>query len=109
MAVLINDNSYSAAEFFAAAMAEYDAAVTVGTATTGKGRFQTSFRLDDGSAIVLSIGEYCTPNGVSLAGVGLTPDIALDLEEEEYMQLYYGELARENDDQLQAAIQALLN
>ncbi len=108
MAVLMNDNSYSAAEFFAAALDEYDAAVTVGIPTTGKGRFQTSFALRDGSAIVLSIGEYSTPNGVCLAGVGLTPDIPVELDEQTYMDIYHGLLEPEQDPQIQAAVAALL-
>ena len=107
MAVLINGDSYSAAEFFAAALSEYDAAVVVGEPTTGKGYFQTSFRLQDGSAAVISIGKYTTPNGVSLANVGLTPDILVDVDEEMYLQLYYGNVAPEEDPQIQAAAQTL--
>ena len=81
MAVLINGNSYSAAEFFAAAMAEYEAAVIVGEKTSGKGYFQTTFVLSDGSAVGLSIGKYYTPNGVSLEKVGITPDVEIALGE----------------------------
>ena len=77
MAVLVNGNSYSAAEFFAAAMAEYDAAVVVGEQTCGKGYFQSTYLLPDGSAVGLSIGKYYTPNGKSLADVGVTPDIVV--------------------------------
>jgi len=51
MAVLINGNSYSAAEFFAAALSEYGAAVTVGEPSTGKARSQQNFTLSDGSII----------------------------------------------------------
>lgn len=80
MAVLVNGNSYSAAEFFAAAMAEYDAAVVVGEKTTGKGYFQSTYQLPDGSAVGLSIGKYFTPKGNSLAEVGVTPDVPVKLE-----------------------------
>lgn len=80
MAVLVNGNSYSAAEFFAAAMAEYEAAVIVGEKTSGKGYFQSTFQLPDGSAVGLSIGKYYTPEGKSLAEVGVTPDIPVLLE-----------------------------
>lgn len=107
MAVLINDNSYSAAEFFAAALQEYDAAVIVGTQTSGKGHYQNTFQLSDGSAIAISTGEYCTPNGVSLEGVGVTPDIEITLTDEDYYALYYDNLDRAEDEQLQAAIAAL--
>jgi carboxyl-terminal processing protease len=107
MAVLMNGDSYSAAEFFAAALREYGVAKLVGEPTTGKGRFQTSFPLSDGSAAVISIGSYCTPNGVSLADVGLTPDIPVEISEEQYMQIYYGSLPAAEDPQVQAAWQAL--
>ena len=60
MAVLVNDRSYSAAEFFAAALREYDWAIVAGQATTGKGYFQNTFRLADGSAINLSVVQYFT-------------------------------------------------
>lgn len=108
MAVLINADSYSAAEFFAAALSEYDKAVVVGEATTGKSYFQNTFRLSDGSAVGLSVGKYCTPKGVSLAEVGgLKPDVEVLLEEETLTKLYAGILAHEEDLQLQAAIRAL--
>ena len=80
MAVLVNGNSYSAAEFFAAAMAEYEAAVVVGEKTSGKGYFQSTYQLPDGSAVGLSIGKYYTPKGQSLADVGVTPDVPVSLE-----------------------------
>lgn len=76
MAVLINGNTYSAAEFFAAALSEYDWAVTVGEPTSGKGYYQTTIQLGDGSAVQLSTGAYTTPNGVNLTEVGgLKPDV----------------------------------
>ena len=79
MAVLINGNTYSAAEFFAAALSEYDWAVTVGEPTCGKGYYQTTIQLGDGSAVQLSTGAYTTPNGVNLTEVGgLKPDVPID-------------------------------
>ena len=107
MAVLVNEDSYSAAEFFAAALQEDDAAQVVGSKTTGKGNFQTAFRLSDGSLLNISIGKYFTPNGVSLTETGITPDIELDLSEEEYAKLYTKTLEKSDDPQLQAAIRAL--
>lgn len=107
MAVLINRNSYSAAEFFAVALQEYEVAVVVGEKTTGKGHFQSTFRLDDGSAVALSIGKYFTPKGISLEGVGITPDMELILDEETAMDLAYGQLDREKDPHIQAALEYL--
>ena len=109
MVVLINGDSYSAAEFFGAALSEYGVAKLVGQNTTGKGHFQTSFKLSDGSAVVLSIGKYCTPNGVSLSDVGLTPDILIEVDEQTYQNIYYGAVDPEEDPQVQAAVAALLN
>ena len=103
MAVLINSESYSAAEFFSAALSEYGWATLVGEKTTGKGYAQTTIGLSDGSAIHISIEEYFTPNGVSLAGTGVTPDIEIPLTDEEFELLYYDLLPPEDDAQLKAA------
>lgn len=107
MAVLVNDSSYSAAEFFAAALREYEAAVVVGQQTYGKGYFQTTIVLNDGSAVGLSVGKYTTPKGVSLAGVGITPDVEVDVDEETYFEIYAGILDPREDPQIQAAVDAL--
>lgn len=107
MAVLINDDSYSAAEFFAAALQEYEAGVIVGTKTCGKANYQQTFRLSDGSAIAISTGHYQTPHGVTLADVGVTPDVIVEVDEQTYLALYYEKVAHEDDEQLQAAIAAL--
>ncbi len=107
MAVLVNYESYSAAEFFPAALQEYHAATVIGEQTYGKGRFQTLLKLDDGSAINLSIGQYTTPNGVSLVGKGITPDYVVELTKEQKLELYYSRLDKAEDAQLQKAIEVL--
>lgn len=108
MAVLLNENSYSAAEFFAAALQEYEWATVVGTPSTGKSHFQIAIPLKDGSAVNLSVGEYYTPNGVSLADQGgLQPDVKVELNEEAYLQLYYEQLPIEEDLQIAAAVEVL--
>jgi carboxyl-terminal processing protease len=107
MAVLVNGESYSAAEFFAAALMEYEAAVVVGEQTCGKGYFQTTYKLPDGSAVGLSIGKYFTPKGVSLAGVGITPDVMVPVDEETFDAIYAGALDPSEDPQIQAAVAAL--
>ena len=109
MAVLINAESISAAEFFAAALDEYDAAVTVGQQTIGKGYFQQSYKLADNSAVGLSIGRYTTPKGVSLANVGITPDVEVEVDEETFLKIYYGNLDWTEDPQLLAAVEVLKN
>lgn len=107
MAVLVNADSYSAAEFFAAALRDYEAAVIVGEQTVGKGYFQTTYMLDDGSAVALSIGEYFTPKGKNLAEVGITPDVVVPVDEETADAIYFGTLQPEEDPQIEAAIRAL--
>lgn len=107
MAVLVNGDSYSAAEFFAAALRDYEAGIVVGEKTVGKGYFQSTFQLQDGSAVGLSIGKYYTPKGVSLAGVGITPDVSISLDEETAAKLYYGQLDPMEDPHILAAIEAL--
>lgn len=108
MAVLVNGSSYSAAEFFPAALREYDWAIVVGEPTCGKSYFQNTFDLGDGSAVGLSVGQYYTPKGVSLQEVGgLTPDIPVEVDEETAALIYSQLIQPEDDPQLQAAIAAL--
>ena len=107
MAVLVNQDSYSAAEFFAAAIQEYDWGTVVGTKTVGKGNFQTAFTLSDGSMLNLSIGKYYTPQGRSLTDTGITPDVEIALSDENGAKLYYGQLEKADDAQLQAAIREI--
>ena len=107
MAVLINADSYSAAEFFAAALQEYEAATVVGQKSVGKGYFQNTFRLSDGSAVALSVGKYFTPKGVSLAEVGVTPDVECPVDEDTAAMIYYGTLEPLEDPQIRAALEAL--
>lgn len=107
-AVLVNANSYSAAEFFAAALQEYDWAVVVGEQTTGKARSQVTVPLLDGGAVHVSRYIYLTPERVDLyeAG-GVVPDVEALLTEEEQLEFDTGWLEPANDPQILAAIDAL--
>jgi len=106
MAVLVHEYSYSAAEFFAAALQEYDQAIVVGTKTTGKNYSQNTIRLTDGSALVLSTAQYFTPKGVDLAENGVTPDVQVEVSTEELYELFT--VPYEDDRQLMSAVDALL-
>jgi carboxyl-terminal processing protease len=108
MAVLVNGDSYSAAEFFAAALGEYDWATVVGEPTTGKARSQVTIPLWDGGAVHLSKYTYLTPQRQDLyeAG-GIVPDVEIVLTEQERSELDTGWLEPADDPQIQAAIAAL--
>lgn len=107
IAVVCNQSSYSAAEFFPAAIQEYGAGVIVGTPTVGKGYFQYTYQLSDGSGLNLSVGKYFTPQGKSLADVGIQPDILVEVDEETEAAIYLGTLEPQDDPQIMAAVEAL--
>ena len=109
MAVLVNQNSYSAAEFFGAVLQEYDWATVVGEHTTGKGYYQNTLKLSDGSAVNLSTGKYFTPEGVNLMETGgIAPDAEVPVDEDTFSAIYYGSLLPEEDPQIQKAVAVLL-
>jgi len=107
-AVLVNERSYSGAEFFAAMLYEYNYAVTIGEQTTGKNRMQTTIPLDNGGAIHLSTGHYLTKNRISLYDVGgFTPEIVIVMTDEESELFNRGELERTSDPQFTRALTIL--
>lgn len=108
MAVLVNGNSYSAAEFFAACLQEKQWATVVGENTTGKGHYQNTIRLDDGSAVNLSTGKYFTPNGVNLTETGgIVPDVIETVDRETAALIYAQAIPSAEDTQIQAAVKYL--
>ena len=106
MAVLVNENTYSAAELFAAELQEWDWWEVVGVQTFGKGFSQQTFPLLNGGAVNLSTAKYFTGQGNCLIGVGLTPDRVVELDEEQAAKLRARILDPAEDPQLQAAIAA---
>lgn len=109
IAVLVNENTYSAAELFAVDLSEYGVARIFGQKTSGKGFFQQVFQFSDGSAAGISVGRYYTSQGNNLEGIGLTPDEEIKLDDESEALLYNGMLEPENDAQLQAALSYLMD
>lgn len=104
MAVIVNGNSASASEIFAGAVQDYGVAAIVGTQSFGKGIVQSVIPLGDGSAVKLTIADYYTPKGRNIHGVGITPDIVVELPEREDS----GELTREKDTQFLEAVKEVL-
>jgi carboxyl-terminal processing protease len=79
--VLVNEYTASASEALAGALQDYDRAVIAGTTTYGKGSANKLYELSDGSGIYLTTSRWYTPEGHLIEGVGIEPDVILDLEE----------------------------
>lgn len=75
--VLINSGSASASEIVSGAIQDHKRGLIVGTTSFGKASVQSTFGMDDGSAIKLTIARYYTPSGKSIQGVGITPDLEI--------------------------------
>ena len=104
LAVLVNEGSASASEIFAGAVQDYEVGTIVGTTTFGKGVVQALYPMSDGSAVKLTVSKYYTPKGKNIHGEGISPDIKVKLNPELFNQT---ELTREEDNQLQVAVQSL--
>lgn len=75
MAVIVNENTASAAELFAASLRDFNKAHIVGSRTYGKGVMQSTTELDDGGALILTIAKYRTAFSECYDGIGLIPDV----------------------------------
>lgn len=82
LVVLVNGYSASASEILAGAIQDYNKGTLIGTTTYGKGIVQQIQRLDDGTALKLTISAYFTPSGRNIHGVGIEPDIELEYDYE---------------------------
>lgn len=102
LAVIINGGSASASEILAGAVKDRERGTLVGTTTFGKGVVQRLHDLPDGSGIKLTISEYFTPNGINIHGIGIDPDIEVELNEDVEI---IGVENIENDNQLQKAVE----
>ncbi len=104
LVVLVNGNSASASELLTGALQDYGLATIVGTQTYGKGIVQSFYHIsENGGWAKMTSDAYFTPNDVCIQGVGITPDIVVELPEE--LQDTASELLDQADDtQLKAAI-----
>lgn len=110
VAVLVNENSASAAELLTAAIKDTGKGTVVGKNTYGKGVVQTTFPFKDGSAVKLTTSKYYTPKGVCIDGVGVAPDVEVDNPTDyEYTTLSSDSVECDtiNDLQLKKAIEIL--
>ena len=104
LAVLVNGNSASASEIFAGAIKDYGIGTLVGTQTFGKGIIQKVYPLSDGTAVKLTVSKYYTPKGNNIHGIGITPDVEVELDADVANAITIPE---EKDNQLQKAVEIL--
>lgn len=107
MVVLINEYSASASEILCGAIRDYGAATLVGAKSFGKGVVQSVLEFPDGSGVKLTTAQYFTPSGEYIHGVGIEPDVEVELDEDAVTLYGINNLPHEEDAQLQKAIEVL--
>jgi len=105
LVVLINGRSASASELLSGAIQDTQMGVLIGEQTFGKGIVQHLRNLSDGSAIKVTVAKYFTPGGTSIHGVGVAPDIEVEMDE--ILSRRIGDLPLEEDVQLQRALEVI--
>ena len=98
LVVLINNGSASASEIFAGALKDHKRAIILGENSYGKGSVQSIIPLRNGGGIRLTISKYYLPSGKSISEVGVTPDILVEEEGDDFA------INTEKDNQLNYAI-----
>ncbi len=99
--VLINGGSASASEIVAGALKDHKRAIILGESTYGKGSVQSIIPLSDGGGIRITVSKYYLPSGESISDVGVSPDIFVEEESDNF------KLNSESDNQLNYAIKLL--
>lgn len=100
LVVLVDGNSASASELLSGAIQDYQKGTLVGTTTFGKGIVQQMLKLEDGSAIKITISSYYTPKGRNIHGIGIEPDVECPFDSKAYYDNGY-------DNQLEKAREVL--
>lgn len=101
--ILVNGSSASASEILASCFKDNMNSNIIGTRTYGKGTVQETVNLSNGSMAKITTKKWLTPNGDWINEIGVKPTIEVDLDDE-----YTANPIRDNDNQLQAAINDLL-
>ncbi|MBP1925839.1 carboxyl-terminal processing protease [Sedimentibacter acidaminivorans] len=105
LVLLVNDGSASASEIMSGALKDTKRATLIGTKTFGKGIVQRVQKFgNDGEGIKMTISEYFTPNGINIHGIGIEPDIEVELPED---AVGYGSEYYDTDVQLQKAVEVI--
>lgn len=106
LTVLINEYSASASEILSAAIKDYGKGTLIGKTTFGKGLVQSIVPLEGEAGLKFTTSSYFTPSGISIHGVGVTPDIEID-NDERYRYYNIDEIPEGEDKQLLRAIEEL--
>ena len=107
MVVLVNGGTASAGELFTAALRDYEKATVVGTTTYGKGSMQTTAPFGDGTGFKFTTRYYCPPFSDNYDGVGIVPDVTVELSEE-LQNVNIFKIEDSEDNQLAAAYNELV-
>jgi carboxyl-terminal processing protease len=103
LVLLINEGSASASEILSGAVKDTESGVLIGTKTFGKGIVQRIIPLADGAGLKLTVSEYFTPNDINIHGVGIEPDVYLEMDDD----VLYGPEYIDEDIQLQRAVEII--
>jgi carboxyl-terminal processing protease len=87
LVVLVDDNSASASEILAGALKDNKRATVMGGQTFGKALVQSVHSLADGSGLAVTIAHYYTPNGTDISQKGVTPDVKVEVSDEQKLKL----------------------
>ncbi|MDP4181305.1 MAG: S41 family peptidase [Bacillota bacterium] len=103
LAILVNGNSASACEVLSGAVKDHKKGELIGTKTFGKGLVQQVYGFDDGSGLKVTVARYFTPAGICIQGIGIQPDIKVDVLSK-YKDYPVSYIPREEDVQFKKAV-----
>jgi len=109
LTVLVNGNSASSSEIVTGALLDNRRATIVGSQTFGKALVQSVHALGDGSGLAVTVAHYYTPSGTDISHKGITPNIRIDLTEQQQMAFSVNQalVATQADPQYKEAVKAL--